>query len=133
MVKPDCVTQFMDNNAKLFAITSNGDGLASIPILTQKRTATIRWDINYKFSIERILDLPAILDCKVYIVCMQIGIPLHKLDAGEVLPVAHGLLEERLVGSTEDGIDLVGYDPIVPSSLLPHGHSSSPSLDWLPI
>jgi len=60
---------------------------------------------------------------------MQTGIAFHELDAGEVLPVAHGLLEERLVGSTEDAIDLIGNHPIVPGTLLPHSHGSSLPLE----
>lgn len=55
---------------------------------------------------------------------MQLGIPLHKLDAGEVLPVAHGLFEERLVGAAKNAIDLVGDDPVVPGAFLTHSHSS---------
>lgn len=69
-------------------------------------------------------NLPTILDRKVYVVSMELGIPLHKLDAGEVLPMAHGLLEERLVGAAKNAIDLVGDNTIVPGAFLTHGYSS---------
>lgn len=52
------------------------------------------------------------------IVLMQIRVPLDELDAGEVLPVAHGLLEERLVGATKVAVDLVGDDAVLPDALL---------------
>lgn len=52
---------------------------------------------------------------------MQVNIPLHEFDAGEVLPVAHRLLEECLVEAAEVAIDLKGDDTVVPDALLLRG------------
>lgn len=71
---------------------------------------------------------PTALDREVDIVGMQLGVPLNKLDARKVLPVAHGLLEERLMGATEDGIDLVGYHTKVPGALLAHSYCTTSSM-----
>lgn len=55
------------------------------------------------------------------IVFVQVSVPLHKLDASEVLPVPHCLLEERLVGTTEVTIYFVRNDAVLPDSLLTVG------------
>jgi len=40
MMEANGVAQFMDDNSKLFAISTYGDGLATVAILSQKRAAT---------------------------------------------------------------------------------------------
>lgn len=49
---------------------------------------------------------------------------LHELDARDVLPVPHGLLEEGLVGAAEVSVDLVGDHAEVPDTLLTRGGRS---------
>lgn len=51
--------------------------------------------------------------------------PLDELDAGEILPVTHGLLEQSLVSSGEVAIDLVRYNTVIPDSFLPRCGSSA--------
>lgn len=48
----------------------------------------------------------------------------HKLNAGRVLPMTHGLLEQSLVQSTEVAIDFIGYHSVVPDSFLLSRYSS---------
>lgn len=55
---------------------------------------------------------------------MFVGDSLHKLDTGEVLPVAHGLLEQCLVGAAEVAVDLVGDNAVVPDTFLAGGGSA---------
>ena len=43
--------------------------------------------------------------------------PLDKLDAGVVLPVAHGLLEQGLVDTAEVSVNLIRDDGVVPDAL----------------
>ena len=43
--------------------------------------------------------------------------PLDEFDAGEILPVSHGLFEEGLVSTGEVGVDLVRDDAVVPDAL----------------
>ena len=56
-----------------------------------------------------------------------------EFDAGEVLPVSHGLLEQGLVSAGEIGVDLVRNDSVVPDAILtsrgsaPHSHSGGVS------
>lgn len=47
---------------------------------------------------------------------MQRVVPLHELDAREVLPVPHGLLEQGLVGAAEVAINLVRDHAILPNT-----------------
>lgn len=49
---------------------------------------------------------------------MMIQLPFHELHTSEVLPMPHGLLEERLVSSAEIAVDLVWNDSVLPDSLL---------------
>lgn len=72
-----------------------------------------------------IIHSPAAAYGKDNVIGMNFCIALHKLDARGVLPVAHGLLEERLVQATEVAVDLVGNDTVVPDALLFGGHSTS--------
>lgn len=51
----------------------------------------------------------------------MLGRALDELDAREILPVSHGLLEQRLVGAGEIGVDLVRDDAEVPDALLASG------------
>lgn len=46
-------------------------------------------------------DSPATLYCEVNVVGVQLGIAFHKLNARKVLPVAHRLLEQRLMSAAE--------------------------------
>lgn len=69
-------------------------------------------------------DSPAAAYGKDNVVGMNFGIALYKLDARGVLPVAHGLLEERLVQATEVAVDLVGNDTVIPDALFFGGHST---------
>lgn len=58
---------------------------------------------------------------------LVLGRAFDELDTGEVLPVAHGLLEEGLVGAGEVGLDLVRDDAVVPHALLARrGRSPTP-------
>lgn len=131
MMEADGVAQFVYDDAKLLAVASNRNWLTPVSVFAQEGTATIRRNADGlgrgRKGATELLYSPTALDRKVNIVCVQLGITLHKLDAREVLPVAHGLLEERLVCATEDRIDLVGYHAIVPSALLPHSHSTASS------
>ena len=51
----------------------------------------------------------------------MIGRALDEFHAREILPVSHGLLEQRLVRAGEIGVDLVRDDAKVPDALLASG------------
>lgn len=55
----------------------------------------------------------------------------HKFDAREILPVAHGLLEQCFMRTAEIRIDFIGYDAKVPYALLFSRGSSCDAMVWL--
>lgn len=63
----------------------------------------------------------------------MVGRSFDEFDAGEVLPMSHGLFKKGFVSAREIGVDLVRDDSKVPDALLASrgGPSGAPLLDRL--
>lgn len=97
------VAQLVHHDAEFVAVLADGDGLGSVAALPDEGAAAA--------GPLREQDEVGVL----------LGDALYELDARRVLPVAHGLLEERLEGAAEHVVDLVGDDSVVPDALLAGG------------
>lgn len=75
---------------------------------------------DYKLECRR-SDSPARPFRKQYVIRMLPRHSLHELDAGEVLPVSHRLLEQGLVRAGEITIDLVRDHAVIPHAFLTRG------------
>ena len=100
------VPQLVHHDPKLVAVLPDGDGLGSVPPLADEGAAAAGPLCEH--------DPVGVL-----------GRPLHKLDAGVVLPVPHRLLEQRLVHPAEIAVDLVWNHCKVPNPLRPASNKST--------